>query len=106
MGATAIVIRANEIQFALSTSPIQYSQMVCFAICFRRRTVGVIRNTPVTLLSIITVGIYDLELLHQLYVHYAGGFFAGLMIFVIAEDRMYKNISTGNLLIVRGREFT
>ena len=91
LGATGIVMRAHEIQFQLSTSPLQYSQMVCFAICFRRRTTGVIRNTAVTLISIAILAMYSTELLSQLYVHYAAGYFAGIMIYVISEDRLYKN---------------
>ncbi|SMF59793.1 hypothetical protein [Pseudobacteriovorax antillogorgiicola] len=91
LGATALVMRAHEIQFNLSTSPLQYSQMICFAICFRRRTIGVVRNTVVTIVSILSLAIYDSNLVSQMYVHYVGGYFAGMMIYIIAEDRLYKD---------------
>ena len=91
LGATGVVIRAHEIQFTLSTSPLQYSLMICFAICFHKRTVGIIRNTAIAFTSLISIAIYDSSLLSQMYVHYATGFFAGMMIYIISEDRMYKN---------------
>ena len=91
LGATALVIRAQEIHFPLSTSPLQYSQMICFAICFRRRNIGVVRNTAITIISILCLALYDSSLVNQMYVHYVGGYFAGMMIYIISEDRMYKD---------------
>ncbi|NRA66512.1 MAG: hypothetical protein HRU19_18635 [Pseudobacteriovorax sp.] len=91
LGATALVIRADMINFQLSTSPLQYAQMICFAICFRKRTQGVVRNTMVTMVSLIALASYDSGLVSIMYPHYVAGYFAGMMIFVISEDRMYKD---------------
>ena len=91
MGATALVIRAHSINFPLSTSPLQYAQMICFAICFRKRTIGVVRNTIVTVVSLLTLAFYNSELLSIMYPHYVAGFFAGMMIYLISEDRMFKD---------------
>lgn len=91
IGATVLVIRAHSIDFPLSTSPLQYAQMICFAICFRKRTVGVVRNSLVTIISLLLVAYYDSQLLSVLYPHYVAGFFAGMMIYIISEDRMFKD---------------
>ncbi len=91
LGATFLVIRADMINFKLSTSPLQYAQMICFAICFRKRTSGVVRNTLVTIASILCLTIYNYELVSFMYPHYVAGYFAGMMIFIISEDRMYKD---------------
>lgn len=91
MGATALVMRAQAIQFNLTTSPLQYAHLVCFFICFRRRNIGIVRNTAFTLCSFICVLAYDFDLASRLYVHYAGGYFAGMLLYIIAEDRLYKN---------------
>ena len=91
LGATALVMRADTINFSLSTSPLQYAQMICFAICFRKRTIGVVRNTAITIASIIALAIYDSSLVATIYPHYVAGYFAGMMIYIISEDRMYKD---------------
>lgn len=91
LGATVIVIRADTISFSLSTSPLQYALLICSVICFRRRVHGIMRNTCITFLSMLLIGIYSTDLLAKMYTHYVAGYFAGMMIFFISEDRMYKD---------------
>jgi hypothetical protein len=91
LGATALVIRADMIGFTLKTSPIQYALLLSFPLCFHRRSIGMIRNSALTLTSALCLTIYSVDLTQNLFLHYIFGFFAGSIVHFISEDRMYKD---------------
>ncbi|MFW7380881.1 MAG: hypothetical protein ACOH5I_18845 [Oligoflexus sp.] len=90
-GATMLVIRADMIDFVIKTSPIQYAAIISFPLCFHKRHIGMIRNIILIATSMLSLIIYDLHLASSLYLHYIFGFFAGSIVYVISEDRMYKD---------------